>query len=457
MHSFQHLDLKTLRKICSKYNLHVKIAKYSKLSKEQLIPHMEKHLHINEQGKIKMREGAYDNVNSELNKMVEELHAKLKAVKEKIKKPKERPIIKLDELEEKKLEEKIKKAPPKKASPKKETKAQIKKKLANEKRLKKLHDAEKKVEENREKYIKSLNKDDYKKYMFLMKKAQEQGAPITYLDNNSKIHFSKIADLMEVLNLQDFMLEDKNEEFEKAKKTKKEILEKMEKIKIPKIPVPTAPPPHIVPKPPTMPPPAHLKKGLNLGGVKLPPKKTFEMAKAEKEALMPKIDMIQQELQRLEKMIHMDEKENKKEHQKLEKEIHEPSHMPLKEPKTEKDKEQYLLKEWEDDNLGYLFDNYDYHKGTGENLTKVIDKLNQKEGYIIDTYLMSMTKKYNNSVVEKYGVKALFDGIKKLAEHYGAEKFASVLDKDIGFSLPKGYLNAKNTKKVTDYVNEHKK
>ena len=71
-----------------------------------------------------------------------------------------------------------------------------------------------------------------------------------------------------------------------------------------------------------MPPPAHLKKGLNLGGIKLPPKKTFEMAKAEKEALMPKIDMIQQEIHRLEKMIHMDEKQNAKEHHHMEEEIH---------------------------------------------------------------------------------------------------------------------------------------
>lgn len=49
MHTFEHLDLKTLKKICSKYNLHVKIAKYSKLSKEELIPHMKKHLYITQE------------------------------------------------------------------------------------------------------------------------------------------------------------------------------------------------------------------------------------------------------------------------------------------------------------------------------------------------------------------------------------------------------------------------
>jgi hypothetical protein len=311
MHSFQHLDLKTLRKICSKYNLHVKIAKYSKLSKEELIPHMEKHLHINEHGKIKMRDGVCDNVSNELSKMVEELHAKLKAVKEKIKKPrakKERLIIKLDELEEKKL---------------KETPAMAKKRAELVQRIEKL-------------------------------KGHYDNAIIN--DFNDKIKNYAPIDIIE-LQLEGFE-EDlkkkskphkaspkKNEEFEKAKMKKKEILEKMEKIKIPKIPSSKKglnmkeqamkeiiqmqkeqqarmPPANIKPKPPSMPPPAHLKKGLNLGGIKLPPKKTFEMAKAEKEALMPKIDMIQQELHRLEKMIHMDEKQNAKEHHKLEEEIH---------------------------------------------------------------------------------------------------------------------------------------
>jgi hypothetical protein len=92
----------------------------------------------------------------------------------------------------------------------------------------------------------------------------------------------------------------------------------MEEIKMleDKKPVPTAPPPNIKPKPPSMPPPPHLKKGLNLGAVKLPPK-------VKEETLIPKIDMIQNELHKLEKMIHMDEKENAKEHHKLEEEIHE--------------------------------------------------------------------------------------------------------------------------------------
>jgi hypothetical protein len=87
MHTFEHLDLKTLKKICSKYNIHVKIAKYSKLSKEELIPHMKKHLYITQEGKIKMCDTGIKNVDDELSKIIDELHAKLNAVKEKIKKP----------------------------------------------------------------------------------------------------------------------------------------------------------------------------------------------------------------------------------------------------------------------------------------------------------------------------------------------------------------------------------
>ena len=84
MHSFQDLELKTLKKICSKYNLHIKIARYSKLSKEELIPHMEKHLFINKDGKIRISENVVDNVEDELDKLIDELKNKVKEVKEKV-------------------------------------------------------------------------------------------------------------------------------------------------------------------------------------------------------------------------------------------------------------------------------------------------------------------------------------------------------------------------------------
>jgi len=124
MHSFQDLDLKTLKKICSKYNLHVKIAKYSKLSKEELIPHMEKHLMITTEGKIKIKKEASDMVEDELSKMIEELKSKLKEVKEKVQKQKAKKPVEKKEKEEKNIniekKEKLKKETPKKEEPKKE-------------------------------------------------------------------------------------------------------------------------------------------------------------------------------------------------------------------------------------------------------------------------------------------------------------------------------------------------
>ena len=111
MHSFHDLEITTLKKICSKYNLHVKIAKYSKLSKEQLIPHMEKHLHISENGKIKLKKEASDMVEDELSKMIEALKKKVKEVKEKVKKhhgKKETPKEEEKNINIEKKEEKMK-------------------------------------------------------------------------------------------------------------------------------------------------------------------------------------------------------------------------------------------------------------------------------------------------------------------------------------------------------------
>ena len=106
MHSFKDLELKTLKKICSKYNLHIKIARYSKLSKEELIPHMEKHLHINSEGKIKMKKEASEMAESELNKLIHELKNKVKEVKEKVVKIHAKKAKKEIHIEEKK-EDKI--------------------------------------------------------------------------------------------------------------------------------------------------------------------------------------------------------------------------------------------------------------------------------------------------------------------------------------------------------------
>lgn len=110
MHSFKDLELKTLKKICSKYNLHMKIARYSKLSKEELIPHMEKHLHINKDGKINIKIMAVDDAEDQLDKMIDELKNKVKEVKEKVIKhhaKKQKKEIQIEEKKEDTKEDKI--------------------------------------------------------------------------------------------------------------------------------------------------------------------------------------------------------------------------------------------------------------------------------------------------------------------------------------------------------------
>jgi hypothetical protein len=109
MHSFHDLDIKTLKKICSKYNLHTKISKYSKLSKDELIPHMEKHLHINSEGKIKMKKEVSETAETEINKMLHELKNKVKEVKEKVIKHHAKKEIHIEEKKEEKNDEEYKK------------------------------------------------------------------------------------------------------------------------------------------------------------------------------------------------------------------------------------------------------------------------------------------------------------------------------------------------------------
>jgi hypothetical protein len=477
MHTFQDLDLKVLRKICSKYNLHVKIAKYSKLSKEELIPHMEKHLHITDQGKIKMREYVYHNINDELSKMIDELKNKVKEVKEKVKKQQTKKMMPKEEVK-----------------PEVKPVRQMSKNVANyEEKMKKAEEkAEVKVVDQ---MMENLGvKPKKEKKMKKVKPMKEDNERISNLKKNIKNHKETIKSLTKKNGYSDADIkkytEEYNNEIEMYEDELKKEMKEMKK---------------------ETPKEDHMKD--------------YKEAKEKKLTIVEKVDNLQNELEKLEKMIKIDEKQNEMEHKQIKEEIneddlfnkltqkifitpiekikkaliklnykgkmetnkmllnmqlskefntiekikkllnelddkeeiHEPQfQMKPSEPKTEKEKERYLIHYWKDDNLGYLFDNYDYHKGTGENITRTIDKLNAKNAPVFDTFLLGLTRKYNNEIVDKYGVKALFDGIKNLAEHYGAEKYKSMITDDIGFELPKGYLNVKNSKKVFDYVKEHR-
>lgn len=122
----------------------------------------------------------------------------------------------------------------------------------------------------------------------------------------------------------------------------------------------------------------------------------------------------------------------------------------VKAPKRDIEK---VIDNWKDNNLGYILDSYDYHNATGEKISKLINRLNEENKPVFDVFLLSLTKDYNNKIINKYGIKALFDGINEIADHYGAETYLKMLsDPKIGFELPKGYMSEQNRKKVFEYV-----
>ena len=55
-HVWELMEVKHLRKIIREYNLHLKIARYSKLDKKELIEHMKNYLHIDDRGHVKINE-----------------------------------------------------------------------------------------------------------------------------------------------------------------------------------------------------------------------------------------------------------------------------------------------------------------------------------------------------------------------------------------------------------------
>lgn len=79
--------------------------------------------------------------------------------------------------------------------------------------------------------------------------------------------------------------------------------------------------------------------------------------------------------------------------------------------------------------------------------------MNEQNKPVFDVFLLSFTKDYNNKVINKYGIKALFDGINEIANHYGAENYLKMVSNpNLGFEIPKGYMSEQNRKKVFEYA-----
>jgi hypothetical protein len=106
MHVFEHFEKTQLRKIIRNYNLHVKIARYSKLDKDELIKHMHNYLFINNEGRIMVKDEVLNKADDEMNKVEVKKVKEPKAKKEpKKKEPKEKPAKKEEPKPEPKKEE----------------------------------------------------------------------------------------------------------------------------------------------------------------------------------------------------------------------------------------------------------------------------------------------------------------------------------------------------------------
>lgn len=307
MHSFNDLDLKTLKKICSKYNLHVKIAKYSKLNKEQLIPHMEKHLHINTEGKIKMKKEASEMAESELNKLIHELKNKVKEVKEKVIKHHAKKED-AKEKKQKKTEEQIKEEEIIEALP-------MYHKLNDYEgveRVTKLNDMCLKMEhfptivkclEGIEQYLEKHPEADKPK------PKKEEKPKEDKKENEYKEEERKRKETIKKDEKKKYYMDRIKEEEEQIKRDMEElkVLEGKTKTDNRKIKI------------------QQLNDFIEIGNnrIKELKKQMMEALPEEEKTPMDKIDKIQNELNKLEQLIKIDEKQNEKEHKQLKKEIKE--------------------------------------------------------------------------------------------------------------------------------------
>jgi hypothetical protein len=314
MHSFHDLDLTTLKKVCSKYNLHVKITKYSKLSKEELIPHMEKHLHITENGKIKLKKEVSDMVENELSKLIDDLKNKVKEVKEKVKKQmtkKEQP-----KEEEKNINIEVK--PKKEKMTVKEVKAEAKKQgitltkkvngkpvsksktdLMNEmkemKPKKEIHIEEKPKEEDYS-HLEPEHRELYKEYhpLYKMVKAKlddlkpflETLTLITSRRGQPKTEWEKLSHYFNIETS-----DSSKNGIEYSVRALKHLDKKLDEFK--------------------------LQKAFH----DIQPKEEKKKEMPEKNNIVEKVDNLQNELNKLEQLIKIDEKQNEKEHKEMKKEI----------------------------------------------------------------------------------------------------------------------------------------
>ena len=102
-----------------------------------------------------------------------------------------------------------------------------------------------------------------------------------------------------------------------------------------------------------------------------------------------------------------------------------------------------IIENWDDIYLGNLL--YQYDNEVFCNLEKKIIQLCKKQSCIIDTDLMFYTFKYNNKIIDKFGVEVLFSGINNIVE-YIRQTIDYDYEKSLGtcLKIKCKYLNIKN-------------
>lgn len=184
MINFEHLDVQILKKICSSYNLHIRIKGYSKMSKAELVEEMKKYLKL-ENGKIKAIKHMFEEEVGTFDKKYKKASKKVSPKKKASKKvsPKKKASKKHSKKEIKVLKEHFKHD----SSEQKEIAKELKEIKHEIKKVKEPH-SEMKLE-----IITNYTKDVLKKMSKPELKAilEKMGEPTTYKVNGKVTQMSK--------------------------------------------------------------------------------------------------------------------------------------------------------------------------------------------------------------------------------------------------------------------------
>jgi hypothetical protein len=102
----------------------------------------------------------------------------------------------------------------------------------------------------------------------------------------------------------------------------------------------------------------------------------------------------------------------------------------------------YIIDNWTDPHILTLIYQQPEFRNIAESIYKLKDKMNNKNGFVCDNYILSFTKKFNDKIFEKYGFDYFMIGIYNLIA-FDCTPAHCMIDGQI---LKKTWFNAKNRK-----------